>query len=91
MINILDAYPDELKRRFNNRDNPWLFRDTLLKLLNAEHVKIRDSNYLILMGLLADLGSTSISAVQVLLNRLSVSQRRNQLRRLLARRYGVYF
>ena len=34
----LDAYLDELEWRYNNRDNPWLFRDTLLKLLAAEHV-----------------------------------------------------
>jgi len=32
----LDAYVDELEHRFNNRDNQFLFRDTLLKLLNAE-------------------------------------------------------
>jgi len=32
----LDAYLDELEWRFNNRDNPYLFRDTLLKLLKAE-------------------------------------------------------
>lgn len=35
----LNAYLDELEWRFNNRDNPWLFRDTLLKLLRAEHVE----------------------------------------------------
>lgn len=28
----LDAYLDELEWRFNNRENPYLFRDTLLKL-----------------------------------------------------------
>lgn len=32
----LDAYLDELEWRFNNRDNPYLFRDTLLKLINSE-------------------------------------------------------
>jgi len=32
----LDAYLDELEWRFNNRDNPYLFMDTLLKLLKAE-------------------------------------------------------
>ena len=32
----LDAYLDELEHRFNNRDNEFLFRDTLLKLVNAE-------------------------------------------------------
>lgn len=29
----LDAYLDELEWRFNNRDNPYLFRDTLIRLL----------------------------------------------------------
>ena len=28
----LDAYLDELEWRFNNRENPYLFRDTLLKV-----------------------------------------------------------
>ena len=32
----LDAYLDEFEWRFNNRQNPYLFRDTLLKLLKAE-------------------------------------------------------
>ena len=32
----LDAYLDELEHRFNNRKNKFLFRDTLLKLVNAE-------------------------------------------------------
>jgi transposase-like protein len=32
----LDAYLDELEHRFNNRDNEYLFRDTLLKLVKAE-------------------------------------------------------
>jgi hypothetical protein len=32
----LDAYLDELEHRFNNRDNQYLFRDTLLKLVKAE-------------------------------------------------------
>ena len=32
----LDAYLDELEWRFNNRQNPYLFRDTLVKLLHSE-------------------------------------------------------
>ena len=32
----LDAYLDELEHRFNNRNNEFLFRDTLLKLVKAE-------------------------------------------------------
>jgi len=31
----LPAYLDEMTFRFNNRDNPFLFRDTLMKLLDA--------------------------------------------------------
>ncbi len=34
----LDAYLDELEWRFNNRDNPYLFRDTLLKLLQSDNL-----------------------------------------------------
>ncbi len=34
----LDAYLDELEWRFNNRKNPWLFRDTLKQLLEAENL-----------------------------------------------------
>jgi transposase-like protein len=32
----LDAYLDELEFRFNNRENPFMFRDTMLKLLLAD-------------------------------------------------------
>lgn len=38
-IKHLDAYLDEMEWRFNNRDNPYLFRDTLLQLLRTEHVQ----------------------------------------------------
>ena len=41
-VKHLDAYLDELEWRYNNRDNPWLFRDTLLRLLDAEHVRYKD-------------------------------------------------
>ncbi len=34
----LNAYLDELEWRFNNRDNPYLFRDTLLKLIVSENL-----------------------------------------------------
>jgi len=34
----LDAYLDELEWRFNNRGNPYLFRDTLKKLIDAENL-----------------------------------------------------
>jgi len=35
-VKHLDAYLDELEWRFNNRDNPRLFRDTLIRLLQSE-------------------------------------------------------
>jgi ISXO2-like transposase domain len=31
----LPAYLDEMTFRFNNRNNPFLFRDTMMKLLEA--------------------------------------------------------
>jgi transposase-like protein len=38
----LDAYLDELEWRFNNRANPYLFRDTLLRLLRAENLPYQE-------------------------------------------------
>ncbi len=35
-VKHLPAYLDEMAFRFNNRENPYLFRDTLLKLLEAK-------------------------------------------------------
>jgi transposase-like protein len=37
----LDAYLDELEWRFNNRENPYLFRDTLLKLITANNIEYK--------------------------------------------------
>ena len=37
----LDAYLDEFEWRFNNRDNPFLFRDTLTKLIMAETLEYK--------------------------------------------------
>ena len=34
----LEACSDELEWRFNNRENPWLFRDTLLRVLQSENL-----------------------------------------------------
>ena len=41
-VKHLQSYLDELEWRFNNRDNPWLFRDTLLRLLKAEHIEYEE-------------------------------------------------
>jgi transposase-like protein len=38
----LQAYLNEMCFRFDNRKNPYLFRDTLLKLLKAEHLEYKD-------------------------------------------------
>ena len=38
-IKHLNAYLDELEWRYNNRDNPWLFRDTLVRLLESKHIE----------------------------------------------------
>ncbi|HKD86277.1 MAG TPA: IS1595 family transposase [Terriglobales bacterium] len=37
----LQAYLDEMSFRFDNRNNPYLFRDTLAKMLEAEHVEYK--------------------------------------------------
>jgi len=41
-IKHLDAYLDELEWRFNNRDNSYLFRDTLIKLLGSEKLEYKE-------------------------------------------------
>lgn len=38
----LDAYLDVLERRFNNRHNKFLFRDTLLKLVKTDNLTYRE-------------------------------------------------
>jgi transposase-like protein len=38
-IKHLQAYLDEMAFRYNNRENAYLFRDTLLRLVDAESVK----------------------------------------------------
>ena len=40
-IIVLDAYLDELEWRFNNRDNPYLFRDTLKRLVQSENLEYK--------------------------------------------------
>ncbi len=37
----LDAYLDELEWRFNNRENPYLFRDTIRKLIESENLEYK--------------------------------------------------
>jgi transposase-like protein len=38
----LDRYLDEFEFRFNNRNNPYLFRDTLLRLVNSESLEYKE-------------------------------------------------
>ena len=38
----LPAYLDEMEFRFNNRKNPYLFRDTILKLIQSPNVEYKE-------------------------------------------------
>src|SRR5437879_2651233 len=38
----LPAYLDEMCFRFNNRKNPYLFRDTIIKLINTQNLEYKD-------------------------------------------------
>ena len=38
----LDRYIEEMEWRFNNRDNPHMFRDTLIRILRTEPLRYRD-------------------------------------------------
>ena len=40
-VKHLDAYLDELEWRYNNRENPYLFRDTLIKLLTSGNLEYK--------------------------------------------------
>lgn len=41
-IKHLDRYLDEFEFRFNNRENPYLFRDTLLRLLASSNIEYKE-------------------------------------------------
>jgi transposase-like protein len=41
-IKHLDRYLDEFEFRFNNRENPYLFRDTLLRLLASSNLEYKE-------------------------------------------------
>jgi len=41
-VKHLDRYLDEFEFRFNNRHNPFLFRDTLLRLLAASNLEYKE-------------------------------------------------
>src|SRR5947209_74986 len=41
-VKHLDRYLDEFEFRFNNRNNPYLFRDTLLRLINPANLESKE-------------------------------------------------
>lgn len=41
-VKHLDAYLSEMEWRFNNRDNPYIFRDVLRRILNGSHLSYAD-------------------------------------------------
>jgi len=41
-VKHLDRYLDEFEFSFNNRENPYLFRDTLLRLLATSNLEYKD-------------------------------------------------
>ena len=41
-VKHMDRYLDELEWRFNNRDNPHIFRDTLARIMNTDPLEYRD-------------------------------------------------
>lgn len=41
-VKHLDKYLSELEWRVGNRENPYLFRDTLIQLMQAEHIEYED-------------------------------------------------
>jgi hypothetical protein len=38
----LPAYLDEMTWRFNNRKNPFLLRDTMLKLIHSDNLEYKE-------------------------------------------------
>jgi transposase-like protein len=38
----MDAYLDEFEWKFNGRENPYLFRGTLIRLLNAPKMEFKE-------------------------------------------------
>ena len=41
-VKHMDRYLEELEWRFNNRDNPHIFRDTLARIVNTDPLEYRD-------------------------------------------------
>ena len=41
-VKHMDRYLEELEWRFNNRDNPYIFRDTLARIMNTDPLQYRE-------------------------------------------------
>lgn len=41
-VKHMDSYLDEMAFRFNNRKNPYLFRDTVLALISADQLTYKE-------------------------------------------------
>ncbi len=41
-VKHMDRYLEQLEWRFNNRDNPYIFRDTLARIVNTEPLEYKD-------------------------------------------------
>ncbi len=41
-VKHMDRYLEQLEWRFNNRDNPYIFRDTLTRIVNTEPLEYKD-------------------------------------------------
>ena len=41
-VKHMDRYLEELEWRFNNRNNLHIFRDTLARIMNTEHLTYRE-------------------------------------------------
>ncbi len=41
-VKHLPAYLDEMEFRFKNRDNPYLFRDTMLRLIQGDAFPLKE-------------------------------------------------
>ncbi len=52
-VKHMDRYLEELEWRFNNRNNPYIFRDTLARIMHTDPLEYRD--------LIADTGDSPVA------------------------------
>lgn len=41
-VKHLPAYLDEFEFRYNNRENPYIFRDAMIEVISAKNLEYRD-------------------------------------------------